>query len=85
MQVCPRSFSQLLYLEHLINPLPGSGCIAALEAERFLSEADNVEEENLKDISVEKSAIQPAAQETGVKTDKDTSAAVPEYKSNPLL
>lgn len=63
----------------------GSGCIAALEAERFLSEADNVEEENLKDISVEKSAIQPAAQETGVKTDKDTSAAVSEYKSNPLL
>lgn len=64
----------------------GSGCIAALEAERFLSEAENVEEENLVGTSVECSAVQPAAQEVDPKkADKEASGAVPEYKSNPLL
>lgn len=48
----------------------GSGCIAALEAEKFLAEQEN-DEEN------------PLEKETGAK--KGDSAETSEYRSNPLL
>jgi thioredoxin reductase (NADPH) len=51
------------------NLLVGSGCIAALEAEKFLAEQEDVENE----LEIEK----------GVK--KSSNVMVPEYHSNPLL
>ena len=49
----------------------GSGCIAALEAEKFLVEHDGTVENGVEaDGEVKKS---------------QASSAVPEYKSNPLL
>jgi thioredoxin reductase (NADPH) len=48
----------------------GSGCIAALEAEKFLAEQD-AEVEN--DLEQEKNA------------EKGNNVLVPEYRSNPLL
>ncbi|KAI4730962.1 thioredoxin reductase [Aureobasidium sp. EXF-10728] len=48
----------------------GSGCIAALEAEKFLAENDAEVEKSIEDQEVKKS-----------QTDSD----VPEYKQNPLL
>lgn len=49
---------------------PGSGCIAALEAEKFLAEHDTGVEKGIEDQEVKKS-----------QTDSDA----PEYKQNPLL
>lgn len=49
---------------------PGSGCIAALEAEKFLAEHDTGVEKDIEDQEVKKS-----------QTDSDA----PEYKQNPLL
>lgn len=52
------------------NMRTGSGCIAALEAEKFLAEQDdNVE----NDLDQEKNA------------EKGNNVVVPEYRSNPLL
>jgi thioredoxin reductase (NADPH) len=48
----------------------GSGCIAALEAEKFLAEQD-AEVENA--LELEKNA------------EKGNTVVVPEYRSNPLL
>jgi thioredoxin reductase (NADPH) len=47
----------------------GSGCIAALEAEKFLAEQEDVENE----LEIEK------------KVKKSSNVTVPEYHSNPLL
>lgn len=49
----------------------GSGCIAALEAEKFLAEAD-AEVDN--PLEMENEA-----------TKSESNGAVPEYRSNPLL
>jgi thioredoxin reductase (NADPH) len=48
----------------------GSGCVAALEAEKFLAEQDDGVENNLEQ---EKNA------------EKGNNVVVPEYRSNPLL
>jgi len=58
------------YRLELLLITPGSGCIAALEAEKFLAEQD-AEVEN--DLDQEKGA------------QKGNSVVVPEYRSNPLL
>ncbi|MCJ1477521.1 thioredoxin-disulfide reductase [Lambiella insularis] len=47
----------------------GSGCIAALEAEKFLAEEDDAVEPNLEDQAKK----------------GETNGGVPEYRSNPLL
>ena len=47
----------------------GSGCVAALEAEKFLAELEDVE----NDLETENEA------------EKGNSVVVPEYRSNPLL
>lgn len=49
----------------------GSGCIAALEAEKFLVEHD--------------STVENGVEEDGEVKKSQASSAVPEYKSNPLL
>jgi len=51
--------------------ITGSGCIAALEAEKFLAEAD-AEVDNL--LETENEA-----------TKSESNGVVPEYRSNPLL
>jgi len=48
----------------------GSGCIAALEAEKYLAEMEDTEE---NDIEKEKTA------------EKGNNVVVPEYRGNPLL
>jgi thioredoxin reductase (NADPH) len=48
----------------------GSGCIAALEAEKYLAELEDGDEDNL---DKEKTA------------EKGNSVVVPEYRGNPLL
>jgi thioredoxin reductase (NADPH) len=50
--------------------ISGSGCIAALEAEKFLAETDGEVNKSIENQEVKKS-----------QTDSD----VPEYKQNPLL
>ncbi|KAJ5086765.1 thioredoxin-disulfide reductase [Penicillium alfredii] len=62
----------------------GSGCIAALEAEKFVSEAETPEDQQPA-ASVERSTIQPAAQEVNGGVTKDPKGATAEYKTNPLL
>lgn len=62
----------------------GSGCIAALEAEKHLAEAEGPEEEK-PNVTVDRSTVQPAAQEVDGEVKKDPSGATAEYKSNPLL
>lgn len=57
--------------------------MAALEAEKFLSEAEPEGEKPA--VSVERSAIQPAAQEVDTKVKKQANGATAEYRSNPLL
>jgi len=47
----------------------GSGCIAALEAEKYLAEQEDVENE----LKIEK------------EVKKSSNVTVPEYNSNPLL
>jgi len=49
--------------------LAGSGCVAALEAEKFLAEQEDVENEL----------------ETEKEVRKSSNVTVPEYHSNPLL
>lgn len=66
------------------DPHAGSGCIAALEAEKYLQEAETVEEAPATKAA-DNSSIAPAAQEQTTESQKDSSGAVPEYKSNPLL
>ena len=53
----------------MLTFLLGSGCIAALEAEKFLSELEDLE----NPLDAEKGA------------EKGNSVVVPEYRSNPLL
>ncbi|KAI9932851.1 hypothetical protein ASPWEDRAFT_166503 [Aspergillus wentii DTO 134E9] len=62
----------------------GSGCIAALEAEKFIAESEHPEEAAGEASSTAASA-QPAAQETDGETKKDIQGTTAEYKSNPLL
>ena len=49
--------------------ISGSGCVAALEAEKFLAELEDVE----NDLEAETEA------------EKGNSVVVPEYRGNPLL
>lgn len=53
----------------MTNICVGSGCIAALEAEKFLAEQEDMENE----LEAEKGA------------EKSSNVTVPEYRSNPLL
>jgi thioredoxin reductase (NADPH) len=71
----------------LINISIGSGCIAALEAEKYIAEAEHPEEtaDTTVTSTVEKSTIQPAVQEVDGEVKKDPKGATAEYKSNPLL
>lgn len=62
----------------------GSGCIAALEAEKYVAEAEGPEEEK-PSVTVDRSTVQPAAQEVNGVIKKDPAGATAEYKSNPLL
>lgn len=55
---------------HLLTKKIGSGCIAALEAEKFIAEQD-ADVEN--DLEEEKGA------------EKSSNVVVPEYRTNPLL
>lgn len=64
--------------------LKGSGCIAALEAEKYLAESEGPEAEK-PSAEVERSVVEPAVQEVGGQAKKDAKGAVGEYKSNPLL
>jgi thioredoxin reductase (NADPH) len=66
VQVSTETFSGLFAFANK----SGSGCIAALEAEKFLAEQD-AEVEN--DLEQEKNAA------------KGNNVVVPEYRSNPLL
>jgi thioredoxin reductase (NADPH) len=60
------------FVSWILTMLPGSGCIAALEAEKFLSEQEPIEE-NLNPLERQES--------TTLKGTTDT----PEYRQNPLL
>ncbi|KAE8145331.1 hypothetical protein BDV25DRAFT_144752 [Aspergillus avenaceus] len=62
----------------------GSGCVAALEAEKFISESESPEEE-APVSTTEKAAVQPATQEVDGEVKNDPQGAAAEYKSNPLL
>ncbi|KAL1984376.1 hypothetical protein VTN96DRAFT_9237 [Rasamsonia emersonii] len=62
----------------------GSGCIAALEAEKYLAEAEEAAEETPAVATADGSTIAPAAV-GGTEPRKDDKSAAPEYKSNPLL
>jgi thioredoxin reductase (NADPH) len=68
---------QVSYHSYLVNPAcltnitPGSGCIAALEAEKWLTEQEpDLENPLEQDGEVKKSQV---------------NGVVPEYRSNPLL
>ena len=72
----------------LNNWITGSGCIAALEAERYLSELYEAEDGPVASKPGDQSRVDPAAQETAQtngKTNGSTNGAVPEYKENPLI
>lgn len=67
----------------------GSGCIAALEAEKFLAEEEAGEgEETAVKTEVGHSRIEPAVAEQDAQSaaqKKDNAPATAEYKQNPLL
>ncbi|KAL1996647.1 hypothetical protein VTN49DRAFT_7512 [Thermomyces lanuginosus] len=66
----------------------GSGCMAALEAERYLAELYEADDEPVASKPGDTSRVEPAAQETvhtNGKTNGSTNGAVPEYKQNPLI
>jgi thioredoxin reductase (NADPH) len=67
----------------------GSGCIAALEAEKFIAEAESEsppQAETQATTKAEGSTIQPAAQEVpGTERRKDSQGGTAEYQQNPLL
>jgi thioredoxin reductase (NADPH) len=55
----------------MLTSIPGSGCVVALEAEKWLADQDdNVKNELENENQAEKS---------------QTNGVVPEYRSNPLL
>ena len=58
-------------IDTVANVLQGSGCIAALEAEKFLSEQEDT--------------VEPPLQKTKDTQRSQTNYIVPEYRSNPLL
>lgn len=64
----------------------GSGCIAALEAEKFLAEEESVEDSVQPPTEVDQSKVDPAAA-NGVAepSKKEANGNVLEYRSNPLL
>lgn len=55
---------------HLLTLIPGSGCMAALEAEKWLAEQE-VAEGGIEAVSEAKKPL--------------ANGAAPEYRSNPLL
>lgn len=63
----------------------GTGCIAALEAEKYLAESESLEAQADKPVATDRSIVQPAVQEVNGEVKKDPKGAVGEYKSNPLL
>ncbi|OJJ82060.1 thioredoxin-disulfide reductase TRR1 [Aspergillus glaucus CBS 516.65] len=67
----------------------GSGCIAALEAEKFIAEAESEspsQAETQATTQAEGSTIQPAAQEVpGTERRKVSQGGTAEYQQNPLL
>ncbi|KAJ9292997.1 hypothetical protein DTO271G3_8295 [Paecilomyces variotii] len=63
----------------------GSGCIAALEAEKFLAEIEDVGETPAAGTAGGNSKIEPAAQEPTEESKKGADGTVPEYRQNPLL
>ncbi|RJE23658.1 thioredoxin reductase [Aspergillus sclerotialis] len=64
----------------------GSGCIAALEAEKYLAESESPESEETRPSAEDRSTVQPAAQEVGRgETKKDLKGTTGEYRQNPLL
>jgi hypothetical protein len=68
--VCTPTHVQFIHVTYTKSCCAGSGCIAALEAEKFLTEQEG--EEN------------PLEHETEAKKSQANSV-VPEYRSNPLL
>ncbi|KAL8814984.1 MAG: hypothetical protein Q9191_008499 [Dirinaria sp. TL-2023a] len=66
---------------HLTNKT-GSGCIAALEAEKFLAEQDDIEDvpDGIRDNDDSNTKQAEKATQNG-----DTAAAAPEYRRNPIL
>lgn len=81
-------FSKLSYIYISFFYFTGSGCIAALEAEKFLSEEDSADDETpavkseAGSTRVEPAAAEQNAQEAAKKKD---GPVVAEYKQNPLL
>lgn len=62
--------------------------MAALEAERYLAELYEADDEPVASKPGDTSRVEPAAQETvhtNGKTNGSTNGAVPEYKQNPLI
>ena len=84
MLLCPIPF-----YERYTNKKTGSGCIAALEAEKFIAEAESEspsQAETQATTQAEGSTIQPAAQEVpGTERRKDSQGGTAEYQQNPLL
>lgn len=58
----------------------GSGCIAALEAEKFLTEQEDQDHQ----VDPSKSPVENGI-EIGAKKADDGTDAAPEYRPNPLL
>lgn len=66
----------------------GSGCIAALEAEKFLAEEESSDETPAAANEAGQTKIEPAATEQNAqaaKETKPTGSAAAEYRQNPLL
>lgn len=68
--------------------MTGSGCIAALEAEKFLAEEEDSEETPAAATEAGNTRIEPAAAEQNADAAakaKTTDGSAAEYRQNPLL